>query len=846
MAGGEGTRLRPLTANQPKPMLPMANRPMAEHVVNLLRKHGFEEIVVTVAFLANQIRTYFGDGSEFGVSMVYATEETPLGTAGSVLNAREQLDERFLVISGDVLTDIDLSELVAFHEKQGAVATLALKAMENPLEFGIVITGQDGRIERFLEKPGWGDVFSDTINTGIYVLEPEVLDWIEEGRPVDFSGEVFPAMLTEGLPLYGFVAGGYWEDVGTLEAYLRAHTDILSGQVEVDVPGFPLRPGVWIGEGAEIHPSASVDAPAVVGGNCRIGPGTRIGPYTVLGSNVRVGENALIERSVLHDNCYLATGVTARGSVMARSCDVRQGVHVEEGVVMGDGCRVGRGAVLRAGVKVYPNKTIEAGAVVSSSIVWESRGSRSLFGRLGVSGIANVDLSPELAMRVAMAYGSILPKGSTVTTSRDSSRAARVLKRAVMVGLTAAGCNVDDLEACTVPVTRFQVRTSVAIGGVTVRLVAGDPQAVSLRFLDGAGVDLDEATQRKIERMHDREESRRVLAAEIGDIEFPSRTAELYTAELINGVDVEAIRRAEFKLVLDYAFGTTSFVLPNVLAKLGADVLVMNPHVSTPGVLSFDRDTHAARVGELVRSSGAHLGAMFDPDGEQLTLLDDSGQVLTDDEALCALVSLVVSEGAAAQDGPGASPAVAGGHPGSIVLPVDAPREAARMAERAGRDVVWTKLVASDLMLACGEEGVAFGGNTQGGFIVPRFLPAFDAVAAFVHVLSMLAHRDARLSETTAAIGTPYVVRREVPTPFEHKGLVMRLLLERARAAEMQLIDGVKLVDPDGWTLVVPDPEAPVTILKAEGDTATRAEARANEMAELISWILSEATPATR
>src|ERR1039458_4508144 len=235
MAGGEGTRLRPLTANQPKPMLPMVNRPMAEHVVNLLRRHGFEDIVVTVAFLANHVRTYFGDGSDFGVRMVYATEETPLGTAGSVLNAREQLDERFLVISGDVLTDIDLTELIAFHDKQGSAVTLALKAMENPLEFGIVITGPDGRIDRFLEKPGWGDVFSDTINTGIFVLEPEVFDWIPAGRQVDFSGEVFPTMLEAGRPMFGFVAGGYWEDVGTHDAYLGAHADILVGPVALDV-----------------------------------------------------------------------------------------------------------------------------------------------------------------------------------------------------------------------------------------------------------------------------------------------------------------------------------------------------------------------------------------------------------------------------------------------------------------------------------------------------------------------------------------------------------------------------------------------------------------------------------
>src|SRR3954462_1127243 len=240
MAGGEGTRLRPLTANQPKPMMPIANRPMMEHIVELLKEHGFDDIVVTVAFLANTIRNYFGDGSEFGVRMVYATEETPLGTAGSVRNAMQHLTERFLVISGDVLTDIDLSAIVKFHEEKGALATIGLAHVENPLEFGIVITKEDGSIERFLEKPTWGQVFSDTINTGIFVLEPEIFDYIEADQPVDFSSEVFPALLEEGKPLYGAVATGYWEDVGTLDAYVRAHQDVLDGRVTIDVPGFLL------------------------------------------------------------------------------------------------------------------------------------------------------------------------------------------------------------------------------------------------------------------------------------------------------------------------------------------------------------------------------------------------------------------------------------------------------------------------------------------------------------------------------------------------------------------------------------------------------------------------------
>src|SRR3954447_8187729 len=195
MAGGEGSGRRPRTTTQPKPMLPLANKPMMEHIVSLLKRHGFDDIVVTLAFMPNAIRTYFGDGSEFGVRMVYATEEQPLGTAGSVRNAMDELDERFLVISGDVLSDIDLAQIVAFHEEREAMATIGLVAVENPLEFGIVITREDGSIERFLEKPTWGQVFSDTINTGIFVLEPEVFDFIPEGRPVDFSSEVFPALL---------------------------------------------------------------------------------------------------------------------------------------------------------------------------------------------------------------------------------------------------------------------------------------------------------------------------------------------------------------------------------------------------------------------------------------------------------------------------------------------------------------------------------------------------------------------------------------------------------------------------------------------------------------------------
>jgi mannose-1-phosphate guanylyltransferase/phosphomannomutase len=819
MAGGEGTRLRPLTSNQPKPMMPLANRPMMEHIVMLLQRHGFDDIVVTVAFMANNIRTYFGDGSEFGVRMVYATEESPLGTAGSVRNAMDELDERFLVISGDVLTDIDLSEIVAFHDRQGALATIGLTAVENPLEFGIVITNDDGAVERFLEKPTWGQVFSDTVNNGIFVLEPEIFDFIPPNRPVDFSAEVFPALLAQDKPLFGHVSEGYWEDVGTIEAYMRAHADVLDAKVEVDVPGFRLQGGIWLGEGAEVHPDAEIDGPAVVGDNSRVDAGARLGPYTVLGSNVMVRADVDLERVVVHDNSYLGAGVRATGAVLGRSSDLRAGVRCEEGVVLGDECFVGTRAVLTAGVKVYPFKTVEAGAIVNSSLVWESRGARDLFGRVGVAGLANVDITPELATRVAMAYATTMKKGARVTTSRDSSRAARMLKRAVMAGLNGAGINVDDLEVASVPVTRFQVRSQRSQGGITLRLVAGDAQSVVLRFFDDTGNDISADLARKVERLYYREDFRRVYPGEIGDIDFPPRSLEFYTAALMASFDAALVRSSGFKVVVDYAHGTTAFVMPNVLAKLGAEVLAVNPYSSTPGASTFDRDTHAANVSALVRSSGSHMGVVIDPDGEHVTFIDDDGHVLDDSEAMLAMVQLV-----AMTTEPGCR----------IALPVTVSSEAERLAGGLGAEIVWTKVDTAALMAAAQDDDVVLAASLDGGFAFPSFLPAFDAVAAFARVLEMLARTGSRLSKVVASLPPTHVAHRGVNTPWEHKGSVMRTLVEETDRP-MMLLDGVKVLYDDGWALALPDPEEPLTHVWAEAASDAEAEHRAREYAERIT-----------
>src|SRR5438552_11104743 len=281
MAGGEGTRLRPRTSNQPKPMVPIVGKPCMEHILELLKQHGLSEVIVTVAFLPQAIRGYFGDGESLGMKVGYSVEESPLGTAGSVRLAADQLDETFLVISGDALCDIDLTALIDFHKEKGAAVTIGLKSVDNPLEFGIVVTDEDGRIERFLEKPSWGQVFSDTINTGIYVMEPEALSHVPADGPYDFSTQLFPLLLEMGRPLYGHVCGGYWQDIGNLDQYRQANFDALDEKVRLNIPGIRLRGNIWIGEGVEIDDLEGVEGPAFIGNYCRISPAASIGPYSV-------------------------------------------------------------------------------------------------------------------------------------------------------------------------------------------------------------------------------------------------------------------------------------------------------------------------------------------------------------------------------------------------------------------------------------------------------------------------------------------------------------------------------------------------------------------------------------
>src|SRR5919205_629043 len=577
MAGGKGTRLRPLTSDQPKPMIRIANLPCMEHIVNLLARHGFTDIGVTLQFMPEEIRDYFGEGCEGGVNMRYSIEDAPAGTAGSVKMAEQQLDllgERLLIISGDALTDADLTELVRFHEEKDAEVTMVLKSVENPLDFGIVITEEDGRVSRFLEKPAWGQVFSDTVNTGIYLLEPSVMGEIpdpEEGE-YDFSKELFPKLLDQGRPLYGFVTDAYWEDIGTLEQYAGAQRDVLDGKVRgVRPPGTRLRENIYVGRRAEVD-DEELEGPVVIGDNVRIYEGAEISPYTVIGNNVVVAAGATVERSVVAEGTYVGEGAELIDSLVGRSSYIQPRARILERSALGDDVIVGEGATVSPDVKVFPHKTVESGANVTQSLVYETMGLRTVFKGGVVSGKFNVDLTPEFVVRLASSFGTTLDPGAVVTLGRDSSASALGAKRAMTAALLGTGVNVRDLRAAHAGVVRHDVLAGKSSAGAHAR-AGDDPDDVEILFFSSDATPMTESEQRDVEKYFVREEYRRAHGDDIGELIYPGRAVEQFVERLERAADRDKTSGAT--IVVDFHGGVAGLVAGRVFSRLGMNAVVM-------------------------------------------------------------------------------------------------------------------------------------------------------------------------------------------------------------------------------------------------------------------------------
>jgi mannose-1-phosphate guanylyltransferase/phosphomannomutase len=578
---------------------------------------------------------------------------------------------------------------------------------------------------------------------------------------------------------------------------------------------------MWLGEGAEIDPGARIDGPAVIGENCRIEAGAHLREFTVLGANVVVKEGAFVHRATVHDNAYIGSLTNIRGCIVGQNTDIRRGARLEEGVVVGDDCSIGSDAVINPNVRIYPFKTVDAGAIVTQSIIWESRGVRTLFGPHGVTGLVNVDVTPEIVVRLAMAYGSTLKKGSIVTVSRDATRAARAMKRAAMAGLNLSGVHCHDLELTPVPVTRYYVRTRHSDGGIAIRTAPHDSAGISISFIGADGTDLDAGSQRKVERTFYREEARRAYPGEIGELHYPPRAWEYYTEGLLTAVDTDAVRRAKLKLVIDYSFGATSLVLPGLFGRLDCEVLAVNSIIDeTRGVLTDDElAEHQSRVADLVTVSGSDLGAVFDPIGERVFIVDNNGTML-DGIAMQLLAVGMVDEG-------------------TIALPVTASREVARIAKDRGLRVKWTKASLAALMEAAAMGDVQFAGSPDGALIFPEFIPAPDGMATLAKILDFRARSDQPLSTLLQPLPAVFCTHQTVPCPWEQKGSVMREVVERATGDRVELIDGVKIFHGNDWVLVLPDLEQPLVHVWAESDTDAKARALAGTQSGVIRSLLA-------
>ena len=832
MAGGEGARLRPLTSNQAKPMVPIVGKPCMEHILELLRTHGFDDVIVTVAFLPQTIRGYFGDGDALGIEISYSVEEEPLGTAGSVRLAADQLDEVFLVISGDALCDVDLGRMVECHLEENAAVTIGLKSVENPLEFGIVVTDEDGRIERFLEKPSWGQVFSDTINTGIYVLNPEVLRHVPADRPYDFSKELFPLLLEMGRPLYGCVLDGYWQDIGNLDQYRQANYDALDGNVELSIAGIQLRGNIWIGDGVELDDLDQIEGPAFIGNNCRVAPGASVGPHSVLGANSTLRERARIERSVIEAGTHIGRSAIVEGAIVGRSCDLRTHARLHEGVAIGDEVTIGAESVIYPGVRVYPYKEVESGAQIHSSLIWESRGGSRVFGRDGVQGLINVDLTPEMALRLGTALGSALKRGAGIVASREAPAACRMLKRAFVTGVLSTGVDVADLRVLPSAVNRHLLKAENFDAGVHIGVNAVDPEVVAIQFYERPGIQLTAALQKEIEKNFTRHEARRVGAADVGTISYPSRAADGYAADLLASLNVDSIRERAFRIVVDYGYSAASLVLPLVLEPLGVEVVAA--HAFTTGRQTPSVPPLHEAIGQtknLVRAVGAEMGIVFDRAAERVYLVDEHAKEVPVDKALLLYLSLISSNG----------------RHGRLAFPITVTSLVDRLVEGSGLEVIRTPATLADLTKAAASDKVVFAGAVGGGYVFPEFLPAYDAVTSLCKLLELLAPVERPLSELVADLPASTLVHRQLHCPWALKGAVMRLLTERFRDRDVDLLDGIKVFDERGWAHVLPDPDEPLVHIYAEGRTEEESQELESEFRRLVEEIMeAEETAAVR
>jgi len=822
MAGGEGTRLRPLTCSIPKPMVPVGNRPIIDYVLGHLGRHGFEEALVTLHHLPHIVMDHLrdragdGDGAPRPRVRCYV-EEVPLGTAGSVKNLEPELKDTFLVMSGDVLTDIDLGALVDFHRKKGAAVTIALTTVETPLEYGVVACDEDGRVTRFWEKPSWGEVFSDKVNTGIYVIEPEVLGVIEPGRVFDFSQNLFPLLLEAGRPLFGFAAEGYWCDIGNLAQYLQAHVDILEGRTGFTVEGSELGERIWVGPEVDIAPAVELRGPLLIGAGCCLGTGARVEGPVVLGREVIVGGQASIKRSVVGDHSRVGRLAEVRGAVLGRGVRLSNRVAVFDGAVLADEVRVGEGTTVKPNVKVWPARSVAPETVLGSSLVWGRAWGYGTFGDGGVKGAVNVDLVPETAARLGAVFGAARKMGEAVAVACDPAVPARLFREALVAGLGSAGVEVLDCGELPAAVLSYAVRALGVSGGVHAGARPGEdaggpgstgrarsggapPECCELRFLDENGLDIPRRLTRRLERALAVEDFRRAPPERLGGRRYVPGLGEAYLTWLRERG--HSLRRKGLVVVGAYGHPWLEDSARELWDSLDVGHVPLGP--------SLDAEAAA----EAVRREGAALAFFVDRAGEGLTLLDDRGRLLSRAQTWLVLSSVCI---------------VRDGVP--LAVPSDLPRAVSERLAALGARPVPTRAARSEVMARMRELE-----REAGPHLFRQSEMVFGGLLGVIGLLDHLVETETTLAEMVEESPLGEWVHLRIPCPWELKGRVMRLLLEEEEKAGAGpgagpdgapgpgVAEGLQAETDRGRILVIPDGERPAFHVYSEAADMEAAE----------------------
>lgn len=807
MAGGEGSRLRPLTCSIPKPMVPILNKPVMEHTIELLKRHNIKDIAVTLWYLPGEITDYFGDGSDFGVNLHYYVENTPLGTGGSVLNTAEFLDDTFIVISGDALTDINLQEAIKFHRDRGSRATLVLKRVPVPLEYGIVITKEDGRIVKFLEKPSWGEVFSDTINTGIYVLDKSVMSYYTRGENFDFSKDLFPRLLRDNIPLYGYVSDGYWCDVGDLTSYKETHYDILSGKVQLST-GYMEESDIITGKNTIISAGAVLNPPIFIGEDCIIKAGAIIDAYSVIGNGCIVEENTTIKRSILWDRVSLGRVNQLRSTILCNRVSVKDRANLYEDSIVGYGCTIGDNSTLKPGVKVWPNKKISEASIVNNNLIWGNRTSRALFGNRGISGQFNIDITPEFSSLLGSAFVSSLGKEPTVIIGSEDGPQAKLLKEAVISGCLSSGARVIDIKEGLIPQTRYGVRAYNATGGIH---ISYSNNIAALELINSRGGNIDRKMEKKVEGLFLREDFERCSPEGVSTTVCIDSFRELYLKHALEGIrNLEKLKSRGYKVLISSPSQLTLRLAADFLNRLCCRVTM--EYVSSGEVEDY------FSFGDMVQKNNFDIGLIISENGENLILIDEMGTPV-DRNKYPVLSSLISLKWGLAE---------------SLIVPYTASEAIEKLAKGYNAKVVRAKSSFSELI------NTVLQNDKLADLSELQYILNFDGIYAAGKLLDFMIEGSTTLHSLSRELPPIHIIKKEFPCSLQDRGSIIRQLVEEGKDLGIELFDGIKYSTDRGWSLILPDNSGSVFNVYSEGNSEEYAKELSTEALDRLRAIVGK------